>query len=212
MPEFESQLAPVRSASPPNDPCIRRALVDMLTVEDPSATILHELPLARGEGRADVVCVNGITAAFEIKSHRDSLRRLTDQCLQYERAFDESSVVVAPRHLLQVRRCLPRRWGIFVTETSPNKPIIRCVRPPKENHHHDPDVLVRILWKTECLGLLRHMGVRTSPSTPILKIWAQLAELPMPVLRAGVRGALKRRKAVPPLFRCGGSRTTGATE
>jgi hypothetical protein len=194
-----------------NDRRIRKALVHLLRLTDATAAIFHELPLARGEGRADVVCVNGIMAGFEIKSEQDSLRRLTDQCAQYDRAFDESSVVVAHRHLKRVRNHIPGGWGIFVADDHSGEITIRRVRSPKMNRHTDSEVLTRILWKTECLKLLKHQGIRPNPATPILDLWKRLLELPDSVLRTEVREVLKQRKAAAPLFQCDDSRTIEAT-
>ena len=192
-----------------NDRIIREALVKLLRSDDPSAAIIHELPLARGHGRADVVCVNGMMAGFEIKSDQDSLRRLTDQCQIYDRAFEQSSVVVARRHLEQVITHVPERWGIFVADQGPTV-FITCVRPPQVNPHTDAELLTRILWKTECLRVLKHQGIHVDANTPILRLWQRLLEFPASVLAAEVRETLKQRKAAPQLFQCDDLRTTGA--
>jgi hypothetical protein len=202
MSETRMQASCCPLASPISDRDIREALVKHLRVGDPSAAIFHELSLARGEGRADVVSVNGIMSAYEIKSEQDSLRRLTDQCVRYDRAFDESSVVIANRHLKQVRSHIPERWGIFVVEGGPNDIVLNRIRSPKANRQTDPEVLVRLLWKTECLRLLRRQGIGLPQSTPILNLWERLLKFPTSVLRNEVRGALKSRQAAPRLFQC----------
>jgi hypothetical protein len=202
MSTAQKQALSYSKPTPLNDGNIRKALVKHLQLDDPAATILHELPLARGEGKADVVYVNGKMAGFEIKSDQDSLRRLTDQCVQYDRAFDESSVVVANRHLKQVHGHVPEQWGIFVADSDCGSVVIRCLRSPKPNRRTDPHVLTRILWKTECLKLLKKEGVTVDPDTPILNLWRQIVQLPASTLRNGVIQALKQRKAAPPLSQC----------
>jgi hypothetical protein len=197
--------------SPLRDRSIREALVKALRVADPLAAVFHELPIARGEGRADVVCVNGKISGFEIKSEQDSLRRLTDQCVRYDRAFDESSVVISSCHLQHIGSHIPESWGIIAAQGEPGKIVFDYVRNPRLNRHIDPEVLIKLLWKDECLRLLRNEGVRLTPSTPIRKLWNRLAELPEEVIRSEVREALKLRQAAPPLFRCDDSRTTEST-
>src|SRR5437773_2095115 len=74
---------------------IRKALVERLNREDPSAAIFHELPLLRGKGRADIAAVNGVLAGYEIKSERDTLRRIVAQRNHYDSVFDVVVIVVA---------------------------------------------------------------------------------------------------------------------
>src|SRR5689334_18909683 len=81
------------------DKDIRSALVSHLRRTDPEVVIFHELPLSRGERRADVVAINGVLAGYEIKSDGDSLDKLKAQASEYESVFEYVTVVLARRHL-----------------------------------------------------------------------------------------------------------------
>jgi hypothetical protein len=93
------------------DADIRRALLQRLLVQDPSVSILHELPLDRGQRRADVVGVNGHLAGFEIKSDRDSLARLPGQTESYDAVFDYNTIVVSERLLSASLQKIPDWWA-----------------------------------------------------------------------------------------------------
>ena len=74
------------------DEDIRAELRIMLRQQDGTAVIIDELPLLRGRGRADLAFVNGSLSGYEIKSDRDSLRRLGDQVRHYDTVFEYASV------------------------------------------------------------------------------------------------------------------------
>jgi hypothetical protein len=190
---------------------IRRALVEQLQLDDPSAAIFHELPLARGVGRADVAAINGVLAGYEIKSERDSLRRIISQRNHYDSVFDYVVIVVARPHLQKVRATIPKQWGIRVADYCDGRTVIRHVRHPKRNRLYDASVRARLLWKRECVTALANNGVRVKSSGPILRMWEQVAALPATCLAREVREALKRRQSVGQRVQCDGSRTIEAT-
>ncbi|HLL88865.1 MAG TPA: sce7726 family protein [Tepidisphaeraceae bacterium] len=175
------------------DPHIRAALMDRLASADPEAVVFHELPLSRGDRRADVVAVNGVIAGFEIKSERDSLARLTGQADRYDDVCEYMTVVVARRHLPHARATVPRRWGIVVAEPDLYGIRLRDVRKPRRNGRLDKRALVRLMWRTECARALRNVGRRLPPRTLALHLWAELDKLPMATVLREVRAALKRR-------------------
>ena len=181
---------------PVRDRQIRAALVEHLRAKDASAAILHELPLRRGEHRADVAYVNGVLAGYEIKSDGDSLARLPGQVDGYESVFEYSTVVIAPRHLKATREVVPKRWGIMVVEVSPNGLWLRDVRQPKRNQQVDRRAVVRLLWKEECVAALRSQGIRVNHDDLVSEIWPKVEALPIRTLCNCVRTALKARDAV----------------
>jgi len=169
------------------------------------------LPLSRGEHRADVVCVNGVLAGYEIKSDGDSLVRLPRQAQGYATVFEYMTVVIAPRHLVGVRRVVPKGCGIIVFDTSPTGLVFRQVRQPRRNGRLDRQTLCRLLWKDECIRALRAHGVRVDRNALVVDIWPMLEALPTQVLCAHVRDALKARGVAgsgQPQTPSGDSRTT----
>lgn len=177
------------------DSDIRSSLIHLLRQQDASATIIDELPLLRGKGRADLAFVNGSLSGYEIKSDRDSLRRLGDQVQHYDRVFEYATVVVTRSHLQRSRRIVPPHWGIFLVSDEDGMPAIRRVRAAKRNRDADANALARLLWKRECVRALTNNNISASISTPVLRLWEAVAELPKSRLLQEVREALKARRA-----------------
>lgn len=181
------------AAEPIRDKHIRAALVAYLREKDSAACIFHELPLSRGERRADIVSVNGSLAGYEIKSDGDSLARLSDQAQTYAAVFEYMTLVVARRHIAGVRRLVPRQWGIMEVVSSSLGVHFKHVRKPSQNRSIDCKVLLRLLWKDECLRILKAHGERADRNSPIIEIWSRLEKMPACALLADVRNALKAR-------------------
>lgn len=171
---------------------IRPALVEYLRLLDPSCAMFHEVPLARGVGRADLVAVNGHISGFEIKSERDSLARLYHQVIHYNLICEYSTIVTAKRHLSEARRIIPPHWGILVVEHG-ERVTFQSVRKPKTNRQLDKWALIRLMWKEECVDVLRRHTGETRPNLPVIRYWESLERLSIKVLTTEVREAFKRR-------------------
>src|SRR5437879_5511788 len=78
--------------------------------------VVDELGLMHGACRADVAVVNGRLIGYEIKSNSDSLARLKNQVLAYNKIFDNVTIIVGKRHRQAVREFIPSWWGIIVSE------------------------------------------------------------------------------------------------
>ena len=102
---------------------IRMAIVNQIRAADPTTAIFEELPLARGEGCADIAAVNGALWGYELKSSRDSTARLRGQVRNYDRIFDYCLVVTACNHLRNVRKIVPPYWGILVASSTDGKTV-----------------------------------------------------------------------------------------
>jgi hypothetical protein len=188
-----------KHAPPPVlDPQIRAALMDWLASDDPDAIVFHELPLARGNGRADVVAVNGVISGYEIKSERDSLIRLVGQIENYSGVCEFMTVIVAKRHLRHARTTVPRRWGIVVADVGRTGVELRPIRKPQRNANLDKSALIRLMWRSECSRALRNNGVQMPRNALALHLWRELEKFPLRRLLYEVRSALKRRAGLEP--------------
>jgi hypothetical protein len=181
---------------PVRDPQIRRALIAYLKEHEPDAVIFEELPLLRGAGRADVVAVNGSLNGFEIKSERDSLKRLITQTGNYGSALDYTTAVIAPKHLKSIRSKIPRSWGIMVAEPSTNRVSVTPERRPWRNRELDRQALIRLMWRRECVRALRNYGIKSDRNALVIDLWAKLMELPTKDVSREVREALKSRHRI----------------
>lgn len=165
---------------PPGDNCIRRALLSHLEQQhghESSTRIFQELGLCGTEVRADIAVVNGILHGYEIKSDRDSLRRLENQVLLYSRVFDRATVVVGRRHVKHAASMVPNWWGILIANQVQNQITLATVREGSQNTSRDPRALVEFLWRDDAIALLEcHDAARGVRSKPRSDIWDRICE------------------------------------
>jgi hypothetical protein len=172
---------------------IRLALFASLRSLDPEAVLYQELPLSRGDGRADCVSVNGSLHGYEIKSERDSLARLSRQVNEYDRVFEFCTLVVEKRHLRAARNIIPSRWGISLAIKQDAQVKIEPTRKASRNSKFDRQSVMQLLWKHELVAALRNHNIKRSINTPIADLWSDFSKLPKRTITAEVRAALKRR-------------------
>lgn len=176
------------------DKAIRTAFVKKLRGDDPNGVVFHELPIARGKRRADLAFVNGSLAGFEIKSSHDKLVRISGQAAAYEQIFERMTAVVAPRHLASLGSHLPENWEIIVAERRSGALVFRQIRKGRWNRNQQNAVLVRLLWKNECIRILRSHGAAVKKSDLIIDLWNELEKLPTSLLCREIKTALKTRR------------------
>ncbi len=173
-------------------PVLKAAILDA----DPAVALFDELPLLRGNGRADVAAVNGHLVGYEIKSDRDSLIRLPAQIAHYDQIFEQSVLVVAKKHLERARRILPKHWGIMVVDGTDAQLKVRSVRTPKPNKQWHADSVIRLMWKTEIAQFLRSQGISFSRMAGVASLWNIMQSLPQQQVLEAARNALKARTAM----------------
>jgi len=175
-------------------PALKQVLRDEFASDD--AVMLEELGIYRGKVRVDLAVVNGIIHAYEIKSDRDSLRRLANQAVFYGKCFDRASIVVGSRYALAVQSMLPEWWGVILVETTADQPTFRPLRAASANPAPDTRTLAELLWRDDAVKLLNRHGLgRGLSGKPRSVIWDRLCErLPADVIGAAVRANLKARR------------------
>jgi len=173
---------------------IRETLKITLREQDNAAAIIEEMPLLRGRGRADLAFVNGQLCGFEIKSEADSLIRLGMQTENYEAIFEFNTIVAAQKHLTLARERLPRTWGIIEAKQVDGKIQLLPHRRALRNGNINNSALARVLWKNECLLILRSVGFQTRPTMPVIRLWELVESIDTRKLCRFVREALKRRQ------------------
>lgn len=187
---------------PPNDADIRAALRKKLTStygSHPDTVVLDELGVCRGEVRVDVAVVNGTIHGYEIKSDRDSLRRLVGQIELYGKVLDQATLVAGERHFDAAAAMLPEWWGLLLVKSTNNGPRFETVRRARMNPARDARALVEFLWLEDSIALLEQhgldRGVRTKPRRVI---WDRICEsFDIEVIAAAVRAKLKSRTVLP---------------
>ncbi len=177
---------------------IRTALHNRLSAEHgPGTQYVDELGIC-GAVRVDVAVLNGIFSGYELKSDRDTLRRLPVQVEVYSKVFDRATLVVGASHHAHARTLgfLPDWWGVIVASNTMNGVLLEEDRPSTWNEHVDPEALSQLLWRQEMLEELEmrglEVGFKSKPRGVLAQVLAR--ELPIDELRATVRHRLKTRE------------------
>lgn len=76
-----------------------------------TTTVLNEL--RAGSSKADIVVLNGTSTAYEIKSERDTFKRLASQIADYRSVFASVNVVTSPAQADDVLRLVPDDVGVL---------------------------------------------------------------------------------------------------
>ncbi|MFN8204442.1 MAG: sce7726 family protein [Solirubrobacteraceae bacterium] len=134
---------------------------------------VDELWVPRSNERADVAVIGRRMDGFEIKTERDTLKRLPRQVVAYGRLFDRCSAVVAERHLAHAEEIVPDWWGI-TTVRSNGAVAFTSVRKPCPNPALDPEILVRLLWRDEVMSALVALGHAPDKKASRGSLWTEL--------------------------------------
>lgn len=162
----------------------------------PETVVLDEMVVADGLARVDIAVLNGELHGFEIKSDRDTLRRLPRQMEAYGRVFDRVTLVVGAAHLEEAGALVPAWWGLKTALGGPLGAVrFATVRPPQLNQGVKLAAVADLLWRDEGLALLAQLdAARGFRSKSRYAIADRLAEIVEPArLRSLVREQLKAR-------------------
>jgi hypothetical protein len=177
---------------------VRRALhTRLLRVHPPRSQTLFvdEFDLT-GAARVDVAVINGVLSAYEIKSERDTLRRLPGQIAAYSRVFDFVTIVVAGKHCVHALDSVPAWWSVISAHAIPGDVVLVDERDGSANDSVDPEALAWLLWRDELLAELAARdllgGVRSKPRRVLCDRLA--SAVPLDEVRRAVRDRLKARE------------------
>jgi hypothetical protein len=185
---------------PPGDADIRDVLLERLRErhsDELGVAFLEEIGLCRGQVFVDVAVVNGSIHGYEIKSDRDSLRRLAGQVAMYGRVLDRASLVVGSKHIDQAVKAVPPWWEIQVVEARSSGLRLKRLRAGWKNPARDARALVELLWLDAALALLAERGgIRGYRGRSRREIWDRLCGLyTVDEIAEAVRKELKARAA-----------------
>lgn len=179
--------------------CVLRTRLLVEHAHEPHTVILEELGVCRGRVRVDLVVVNGLLHGYEIKSDRDSLRRLTGQVDLYSRVLDRATLVTGDRHLAEALDIVPPWWGILRVCATTTVPRFTTLRRGRHNPQQDPRSLVELLWLDESIALLaQRRGARGVRGKPRRAVWDRVCEyFDVDEIAAAVRANLMARAVTP---------------
>lgn len=172
---FEYAFATLRRGGNRDDYVYRAALTQKVVLGKHNlrtATVLNEL--RAGKSKADLVVLNGTATAYEIKSERDTFRRLDDQLADYRSVFASVYVVTSPEQAAPVLHIAPDDVGVIALSPRYSLQIVRQAidRPERTS----PSAILATLRVDEAIRVLERMGVEY-PVVPNTRRWAVLNEL-----------------------------------
>jgi hypothetical protein len=181
-----------------DDRAIRKALGPLVLRRHAarrSTVLLEEVGLNQGRVLADLMVVNGSLEAFEIKSDRDSLRRLRRQVEVYGQVVDRAILVVGARYASRARAILPKWWGLWSAAASPDGVRLQTVREARQNPGRRVEAIAQLLWREDAIELLRRKGARGGLIRgPRYLMWERICELySLEQVANEVRSRLKAR-------------------
>jgi hypothetical protein len=183
-----------------NDKMIRMALrqeLENACKNKIDTKIIEELGITHGAARIDIAVVNGIIHGYELKSDKDTLKRLPEQIRIYNSVLDKVTLIVGKNHWHEAIRIIPEWWGITIAKIVDDKKTVSLykIRKPLQNPNPDNEAIAALLWRDEALNILEQInkadGMRSKKRSLIYKHLASV--LSERRLRAKVRERLRVR-------------------
>lgn len=158
--------------------------------------VVDELGICRGSRFVDIAVVNCELHGYEIKSSKDTLRRLPGQTESYNAVFDRATLVTAPSHLDEAQDVVPNWWGLKTATEKGGTVHFGEVRESQYNPNPDPVQIAQLMWKDEIRDALEELGIDRGYRSKPKKIMAErlVAGTTRGELSTLVRDALKYRE------------------
>ena len=163
----------------------------------PGAIVIDELGIAHGSSRIDIAVITKRLLGYEIKSEKDTLRRLPQQIRYYNSVFNRVTLIVDYRHAYEALKIIPIWWGVRLVEMkSSGEVYFSIAREARENPSPDKYSIAQLLWRNEVLQILEETeadrSIRAKSRDELYKRIAESTEIDK--LRASVCDQLKRRE------------------
>lgn len=172
---FEIAFATLRASGNRDEYVYRAAITQKLLLGRHSlqtASVLNEVRI--GSNRADVVVLNGTSTAYEIKSERDSLSRLSTQLDSYRRVFASVVVVTSPKHVSELLDVCPPDVGILALSPRYRLQVIR--EPEGSLRHVESLAIFDLLRSSEAKSILMRLGLNP-PNVPNTQLRAEMSAI-----------------------------------
>ncbi len=164
--------------------------------DNPHIIWVSEIGISNHQNRVDIL---GFTKSFEtivgveIKTQRDSLKRLPSQVRTMSELFDDCHLVVAPKHLEKAMQIVPTWWAVWVAEEN----TIKLFSPSAQRTFwFDGSVLAEQLWVNELRELLVKNGQWAESNMRKKELCRMAAKLPRQTLRTAWLTSEHLQKAV----------------
>ena len=182
--------------------CLRQEIKEHFAY-DLTTHIVDELQICNGVARVDIAAINGALHGYEIKSESDTLIRLPNQLVQYNKVFDYVYLVCADNQIEEAYKLIPNWWGIYLVSNCEGMARLTIERKPSPNCNLDPFSLLQFLNKEELVRFGLMFDVGTEPKlqrTQKYRLWQIISakvdacEIPLFSLAEFLRTTLKTRE------------------
>lgn len=139
--------------------------------DDSNSVVLDEFNISLGLVRVDIAIVNGVLHGIEIKSERDTLKRLDNQLKEYNKFFEYITIVTCEKFQEIILENTPNNHGVIIAKRSKDKIVFKNIRKAKKNYNVDKLCLVQALWKNELIEIIESINYKKgfkSKSKPFL--------------------------------------------
>lgn len=137
-----------------------------------TASMLNEFRV--GECKADLVILNGTATVYEVKSERDSLKRLERQVGAYAKVFGRIYVIAGENHIAQVIASVPREVGVL--RLNSRYQISTVQQATDRPEHTSPASIFDSIRTAEARMILQEQGI-SIPSVPNTELHSALRAL-----------------------------------
>ncbi|MHA6688545.1 sce7726 family protein [Mesorhizobium sp. A556] len=163
-----------------------------------TACMLNEF--RAGACKADLAILNGTATVYEIKSERDSLARLSNQLVNYQKVFASVNVIASESHVHGVLATVPDHVGVLSLTRRYTIEIIRdAVNAPQRTCS---TTIFESVRTAEARAMLKLLGLNV-PDLPNTRLHAAMrdlfAGLPSQEVHAAMVKTLKRTRDLAPL-------------
>lgn len=158
--------------------------------------ILNEF--GTGRSIADIATFNGTSKAFEIKSERDSDKRLLNQLNDYQKLFEECYVVIPEELYTKYLEIIDEKVGMIALSHRENGAIeLHSVRQAEKNETVDIDILMQSVRTPEYKWMVKQVFGKL-PDVSCFEMFKtcrnMLSGLPNDLLHLLFKEAVKSRK------------------
>lgn len=137
---------------------IRDRLKEDLRSDKDNIKIINELDI--NGAIADIVVIGKkYFYGYEIKSDRDTLRRLPNQIQIYNYIFDKITIVVGISKFFKIIKIIPDFWGIIVAEDRDGEIILIKIMEPELNKNINKHWLAKKLWRSDIVDILKGLNL-----------------------------------------------------
>lgn len=172
---FDAAFSKLKRAGVRDEYIYRAAIAQKILLGKHSLNTASMLSEFRaGACKADLVILNGTATAYEIKSERDSLARLSRQISSYRKVFGAVNVITCNEHLEGVIAEVPEDVGLMLLSSRYQIQTVRdSINQPERTC---PITTFESLRLSEARNVLKLLGV-SPPNVPNTRMHGEMRKL-----------------------------------